>query len=189
MNYLNIYNSIVNNKSQRTGYTENHHIIPKSLGGTDDKENIIALSAREHFICHYLLCKIYEKGSAEYQKMLFAFNTMNRSHKHNRYINSRLFEALRKEFRDSISEFNSGKPFSDEHREKISKSLSGRKLSPEAIAKRTETRRKNGNYSQSQETKEKIREKRTGVPRSQETKEKISQKNKGRIPWNKGKTK
>lgn len=35
--YTNTYNSIVNRASQRIldGYTETHHIIPKSLGGPD----------------------------------------------------------------------------------------------------------------------------------------------------------
>ena len=38
-------------------YHERHHIIPKCLGGTNDKENLIDLFAREHFIAHKLLAK------------------------------------------------------------------------------------------------------------------------------------
>lgn len=33
-------------------YHERHHILPKCLGGTDDKENLIDLYAKEHFIAH-----------------------------------------------------------------------------------------------------------------------------------------
>ena len=39
-------------------YTETHHIIPRSLGGTDDINNLVELTAREHFICHWLLTKM-----------------------------------------------------------------------------------------------------------------------------------
>ena len=38
-------------------YAESHHIIPKSLGGSDDQINLVDLTAREHFICHWLLTK------------------------------------------------------------------------------------------------------------------------------------
>ena len=40
-------------------YCEAHHIIPKCLGGSDDKTNIILLTAREHYIAHLLLRRIY----------------------------------------------------------------------------------------------------------------------------------
>jgi 5-methylcytosine-specific restriction endonuclease McrA len=52
--YTNWYNSIIDSARNRIleGYSENHHIIPKSLGGSNDKSNIVALTAREHFICH-----------------------------------------------------------------------------------------------------------------------------------------
>ena len=38
-------------------YTEKHHIIPKSMGGLDTKENLVVLTAREHYIAHLLLTK------------------------------------------------------------------------------------------------------------------------------------
>ena len=59
--YKKWYTSIVSNAKLRTinGYKERHHIIPVSLGGSDNKENLVDLTAREHFICHWLLVKIY----------------------------------------------------------------------------------------------------------------------------------
>lgn len=39
-------------------YTEKHHIIPRSMGGKDTKENLVVLTAREHYIAHLLLTKI-----------------------------------------------------------------------------------------------------------------------------------
>ena len=40
-------------------YSERHHIIPRCLGGTDDEDNLIYLTYREHFIAHKLLCEEY----------------------------------------------------------------------------------------------------------------------------------
>jgi hypothetical protein len=41
-------------------YLEKHHILPKSfkLGGERDKENMVNLTLKEHFICHLLLTKM-----------------------------------------------------------------------------------------------------------------------------------
>lgn len=44
-------------------YTEKHHIIPSSLGGSNDKSNLVTLTAKEHFICHLLLTKMLTGSS------------------------------------------------------------------------------------------------------------------------------
>lgn len=77
MNYKKIYNTIIERRkiSPYDGYSELHHIIPRSLGGSDNKENLVHLSAREHFICHLLLIKIYPSGYKHY-KMIRAFLMM-----------------------------------------------------------------------------------------------------------------
>ena len=36
-------------------YYENHHIIPKCLNGNDDENNLVLLTAKEHYVCHKLL--------------------------------------------------------------------------------------------------------------------------------------
>ena len=78
MDYEKIYFSIVRNRkiNKFDGYTEKHHILPRSLGGSDENSNLVNLSAREHYICHLLLTKIYKKHSFEYNKMLHAFMIM-----------------------------------------------------------------------------------------------------------------
>lgn len=58
----------------RPGYIEIHHVIPKSLGGDDDVLNLVPLSAREHFIAHWLLMKMTEGDDK--RKMANAFNRM-----------------------------------------------------------------------------------------------------------------
>lgn len=78
MNYSKIYFSIIENRKNNPyeGYVECHHIVPKSLGGTDEKSNLVNLSAREHFICHLLLAKMYSEGTINYHKMVKAFMMM-----------------------------------------------------------------------------------------------------------------
>jgi hypothetical protein len=58
--YYHWYYSIINYRIDNTpvGYCEKHHILPKCLGGSNDKLNLVQLTAREHFICHLLLVKI-----------------------------------------------------------------------------------------------------------------------------------
>lgn len=81
------------------GYTEIHHIIPRCVGGDDSKDNLVKLSAREHFICHILLTKIY-KNTKDYFKLLNAAIYMGSVNNLNegRYINSRLYKTVREEF-------------------------------------------------------------------------------------------
>jgi len=66
-------------------YYENHHIIPRCLGGGDEKENKVLLIAREHFICHKLLMCIYSNN----RDINYAFIRMAMDKKHNRKISSR----------------------------------------------------------------------------------------------------
>lgn len=60
--YFNIVKkALQQSRSKRDGiYYENHHIIPKSLGGTNNKDNLVLVTAREHFILHMLLIKMVD---------------------------------------------------------------------------------------------------------------------------------
>ena len=82
------------------GYVERHHIHPRSLGGSDNKDNLVDLTAREHFICHWLLTKMYT-GEAKF-KMIYALNGMKRGNEFaQRYetkITARVYENLKQEF-------------------------------------------------------------------------------------------
>lgn len=81
---------------EREGETlyEFHHIIPKSLGGGDDKENLVLLTYREHYLAHYLLWKIYNN-----KEMMFSFWLMNNTKdKINFKINSKIYSKLKSNF-------------------------------------------------------------------------------------------
>lgn len=102
MNYQRIYTEIITRaleetRNKKIGYFENHHIQPKSLGGSDKNYNRVLLTPKEHFICHYLLVKIHQNGPG-YVKMCRAFIMMKVKHNgHERYINARLYEQIKKD--------------------------------------------------------------------------------------------
>lgn len=61
------------NRDIPTCYTEVHHIRPRSLGGSDDKSNLVRLSYREHYIAHWLLTKFHTGiNLAKMQRALWA---------------------------------------------------------------------------------------------------------------------
>ena len=56
--YYNIIETANTRANENLGYIERHHIMPKSLGGSTDKDNLVKLTGREHFIVHRLLTKM-----------------------------------------------------------------------------------------------------------------------------------
>jgi hypothetical protein len=113
-------------------YTEKHHIIPKCLGGSNEKSNLVKLTAREHFVCHLLLTKMLI-GNLKY-KMIFALNRMTAfSIKHQRYIpSSRLYEMIRKNRSEAISSIHKGVSESKESNIKRSMSQKGKPKGPKS---------------------------------------------------------
>ena len=126
--YSHKYYTIIEKAKKRTdleGYSEKHHILPKSLGGTNDEVNLVKLTAREHFICHLLLIRMVE-GLAK-AKMVYAAWQLSRPTK-NKVLNvtNRVYERLKKE----LSEAYTGKkrdPFSDQARKNMSEAHKGSK--------------------------------------------------------------
>ena len=76
MSYQDLYNHIIERAKHRERpncYTERHHIIPKSIGGSDDETNIVTLTLKEHLVCHELLVKIHRKTHTNLIFAVFAF--------------------------------------------------------------------------------------------------------------------
>lgn len=158
MNYEKIYNQIVERAKNRVldCYTESHHIIPRCMGGGDEKENLVNLTAREHFICHRLLVQIHPSNN----KLKFALWAMcnMKSKRQSRYTpSSRIYESIKIEVIQLISDKKKGVKLSEEHKRKTSETLKGRKRPQEVIDKIVKTRKENGGWKHSDETKNKIR--------------------------------
>jgi hypothetical protein len=113
MNYKKIYEEIILKAKHREsieGYTERHHVVPRSLGGSNDTTNLVTLTAREHFICHYLLTKCYKPKTNNYYKMLNAFIIMKCGHtKQYRYFNSYLYESAKTKYSNYMKKAQKGK--------------------------------------------------------------------------------
>lgn len=165
MNYQNIYNLLVKkaqNRMKVEGYTEKHHIIPRTLGGSDNASNIVVFTGREHFIAHLLLAKIHG-GS-----MWHAAHMMSNM---KRYTN-RKYEKVREEHAKQVSLRQSGKIVSKETKKKISEnkersakisqSLKGRLKSEEHKEAYKKARLASGGWVVSEEQKRKVSEKLSG---------------------------
>lgn len=114
MNYKNVYNQLIENRKSNplstSAYGETHHIIPRSLGGDDSSENLVKLSAREHFVAHALLSEIYEPETIEWYKMNHAFMMMKMNGiGMSRYLGSRFYELKRADFSKVMSWVQKGK--------------------------------------------------------------------------------
>lgn len=191
MNYQNIYNLLVKkaqNRMETVGYTEKHHIIPRTLGGSDDASNIVVFTGREHFIAHLLLAKIHG-GS-----MWHAAHMMSNM---KRYTN-RKYENVRKEHAKRVSIRQTGKIVSLDTRKKISEnkersakisqSLKGRPKSEEHKEAYKQARLAGGGWIVSEEHKSSVSKKMKGSgnpmwgkTHNEEAKLKIIEANKQKI--------
>ena len=160
MDYTKIYNQIIKRAQNRKleGYVEKHHIVPKCIRGLDVKENIVKLTAREHFLCHMLLCEIHP---LEYKlkHALFLMAIGKQKVREKTYvIGSRVYERLKTEY----SEMLTGKPQTQETKNKKSKSMldvwngKTKEEMSEIGQKIWDTRRKNGNDKVTQKQAENI---------------------------------
>lgn len=138
MKYKIIYDSIIQKaknleehreklKKTKLGYYERHHIIPKCMGGDNSKENLVLLTYREHFLCHWLLVKINRDSNIKVRSRLAnAFRRMcqhNGKNKNRRYT-SKMYDVARKNW---IENHHTKDP---EIRAKISESSKLRKKRP-----------------------------------------------------------
>lgn len=102
MNYKRIYDEIIElaklrglYKNKLNYYTEKHHIIPRCLDGNNTKDNLVLLTGREHYLCHWLLWKIHKTDNSlllAYHKMVY----QKRSYQERNFkISSKQYELLK----------------------------------------------------------------------------------------------
>lgn len=123
MNYQFHYDNLITtrkllNRSKSDGiYYEKHHIIMKSMGGTNDKKNLILLTAREHFLAHWLLWRIYKnRDSAFAFKLMCDFNSKRKN-----VFSARMYAESREASLLATSKLNLGKIHSIQTKELIRK--------------------------------------------------------------------
>jgi hypothetical protein len=155
-------------------YAEGHHIIPKSLGGSNEKDNIVKMSAREHFLCHMFLFRMTEGKNKI--KMSYAIRCMTRLENFNqkRYkINSRTYSNIIRNTKKSVGEALSGEnnPFYGKTHSNLSKQKMRLKRSsqiPPMLGKKhseeTKLKLKNANIKQfSDPEQKKIRREKNAI--------------------------
>lgn len=144
--YSKWYNSIVDKAKCRTdliGYFERHHVIPRCLGGSNDKSNLVNLTAQEHFICHWLLTKMTEgKNKSKMIHAAWLMACVKNSFQIRHKISSKKYELLKKSIsRETSIKFKGpnnpmfGKRHSNETRKKISDGNIGKVYSEETRLK------------------------------------------------------
>ena len=177
--YTKIYYKIIENAHKRLAltnvYTEKHHIIPKSLGGSNDISNIAELTAREHFICHRLLVKMTTNDNK--RKMAWAIRRMltGVNNYQERHIPlSKKYEHIRTHTNKIIK----GWSHSEETKEHLSKVLTGRKFTKETIQKMSMSRK---GKKKPEHVAQRLRTANLGKPMSAESKKKLSKSLTGRI--------
>jgi len=202
--YYNIIDAAKSRSNDSFEYTEIHHIIPKSLEGTNSSNNLVKLSAREHFICHMLLIKM--TSGLHKRSMVFAFNAManlqncnqTRYKSRNYVIARKLFSEQQsisvrgdknpmfkkthsKESKERMSKshkgqvpWNTGKKLTDKHKEHISKSNKGENNSMFGKTHSVETKRKISDANKGHSYNK-------GIEKTDEHKMKISKSLKGKV--------
>ena len=179
MNYLKIYNQIIDRANQRTlekdVYVEKHHIVPVCMGGTNDYNNIVKLTGREHFICHWLLARIYPEN----RKLSHAFWMMANCRKDNRHIpSSRTYDEARILHSTAVSERQTGNKLSKVTKSKISNANLGKKRTKEQCKNISESLKGKPNgwegRTHNKDSKRKMAIAKIGTTTSDETKQKMS---------------
>jgi hypothetical protein len=131
--YTKWYNNIVAKAQVRVnhgGYFEKHHIVPKSLGGSNDSLNLVKLTAKEHFICHLLLIRMTEGKSKVKMRYAAWMMVKNNPYQNRTIITGRRFQLLREQMIIANKERpgpNLGMNMSEETKQKLSNALKGRK--------------------------------------------------------------
>jgi hypothetical protein len=145
------------------GYIEKHHILPKCICNVSleikDKQNLVILTAKEHFIAHTLLTKMFEGKTA--RKMMYALSALSFKRNGDRILDAEDFAVTKEASRLA----KKGIPLSEDHKQKIRDKFAEHNPNKGRVV--------------SQETKDKQRLAKAGIPRSQAAKDAISKTTKG----------
>lgn len=169
MSHFEAYNEIIQNRKQNPLleelYGENHHIVPKSVCPVLAKsnENIVRLSAQEHFLAHYHLWLAYRDELKEKKwarKMCFALHRMKQQLMKCDDVEgmAKLYEDARISILSHLSEVHTGKAYFKGHHH----------------TQETKQKISQANKCRDSKVYERISDKLTGIKRSEETRRKMS---------------
>lgn len=181
MDYQRIYDQIIDRAKQEGRgkgegtYYESHHIVPRCMGGSNKKENLVELTAREHFLCHQLLISIHPKN----KKLAYALwgmcnQTGSTNNVRDYRVSSRTYQIGREAFIQAITgrACTWGNKISE-----AKKGISQGKRSKESVAKQKQTVASNP-YTRTEKSKQTISEKLTNYKKTKEHRKAISETNK-----------
>jgi hypothetical protein len=125
MNYQKIYDQFIQDRIGKqvsaiaNGYIEEHHIVPRSLGGTDKKSNLVALTAEDHLFAHALLAKIH--GGKLWIAFFLMLNSPSQGTRSSKKFRA-LYSIARVKVSIQQSEFFTSLWQDDEYRNRLNKS-------------------------------------------------------------------
>ena len=196
MNYLKHYDLLINRAKSRvkpSGYCERHHVVPRCMGGDNSVENLVWLTASEHYVAHQLLVKMHPESRSLAHAALF-MSTKGANHKRNNkmysWLKSRASLAMTgsgnpmfgkecptkgkkhtEETLKILSEKAKARKHTDATKKKIGEAQKGRKATNETIEKLCKVQ---------QDVAKKRKELGIKLTASEETKQKMSKAHKGK---------
>jgi len=193
MNYKKVYDDLVESRKfrgviKRKGDGLNkHHILPKCLGGNDNKDNLVLLTFKEHIIAHHLLTFIYPDSNELLYAYLRMIQSSHSDRKENTYkldengnkipyrVSLKSLEELREKSIDYLRKLNTNRKHSDETKKKLSESHKGKKASQETKELLSKIRK---GHILNEESRKKLSNSRKGIIFSDEQKQKLSESRK-----------
>jgi hypothetical protein len=122
MNYKKHYDLLIQKyglQDKPDYYVERHHIVPKCIGGSDNKDNLVYLEARHHYMAHALLAKSHSDNPKLVHAYWMMCNAVGNAKQPRYKVSGRMFAIARAHISTIASQSQIGKEFSNEHKTKL----------------------------------------------------------------------
>lgn len=187
--YSRWYFNIIENAKNRIKideYFEIHHIIPKSFGGSNDSSNLVKLTYREHFLCHWLLTKC--SINTNFKRLaFFALSRMSRTSTNKAVISSWQYTLMKtavktamigRDVKEETKEKNRKVAYNQKqdpiYMENWNRGMHNRVLPPQTEERKEKARQLRIQYNKSDEHRNIVSNTMAGKPKSKKQKAKQS---------------